>query len=69
MVLKERDGGMHGAPSEEEPPSALPLEGSPGVTLNCDIPFCVLLHHLHLLGGTVEKAVGLDEVFTQQCVE
>lgn len=48
-------------PSKEESPSALLLEDSTGVILTSNIPFCPLLHHLHLLGGTVEKAVGLDD--------
>lgn len=60
MVRKGGNGGMHGAPSKEESPSALPLEDSTGVVLTSDIPFSPVLHHL---GGTVGKALGLgDEV-------
>lgn len=51
---------MHGAPSKEESPAALPLEDSTGVLLTSHIPFSPMLHHLHLLGGTAEKARGLD---------
>lgn len=59
MVHKGGNGGMQEAPSKEESPSALPLEDSTGVVLTSDIPFSPILHHLHLLGCTIEKAMGL----------
>ena len=60
VVCKGRDGGMSGN-SLEESLSPLWLKDSTGVILTSNIPFCPVLHHLHLLGGTVENAVGLDD--------